>query len=1574
MRKRLAFLLVFILMFSIVSFPLKSVLANTLVTAKIADLRGDVFVRRGGGLREFAAFDGMPLAQGDWVRTDTNASAKIVYETGSKTAIGSDTELSIEKLTANEKTSQGSLKRIFSSGSDQISIKLWAGSVWNKVKSLLNIDDEYEVETPTAVMGVRGTLYLVSIDKESGATDSTVMDGIVAVRQNTDQDQSGQEQLVTMGKELEVKSLTAPLPESQDINKEELVGKTEPKLLVQVMTDVTARVNELLDKAKEAQDNYQQSKDMEQIKTALVLSQKSNELAELAQGLVSTVQTSDKAGQVQEILKESNQTLEQVQRNINQVKEDTQQTQTHVIDTAKDAGLSQEQINTIVQEAAATPTPTAVEQPAPIPTPAPAPTTSQPSSSGGSGSDSGSGSAVSRPQLQGAYAVDINLIQLVFDRNIQLGINEADLAANVQVSGVDLTGYSININGNKATIALGDVGWMPLDYSGTVHLNAGVFKDDSGISNSAVDAAVSNAIQLPTLMTGYPNIVNKTSTAVDFAVQFNKDVSVAYVVVPSGTPALSGDQVLAGQSTADYPVFYSASTSVIPGGTEQTFHAANLQGNTSYDIYIMGQDSFGNKMASPAKLSFTTSAPPVIAAGYPKVTILTATSFNLTFKFDKDATAYFVVLPSGSPAPNSLQVAAEQDGAGNWASPASGSTWVLAGTESVPSQITYVPSDQQYDIYVTAKDTMGNYQMAPVKTSIYVSSTPSPAVTVTGSTVTAQCQANATVNLYDSTANLINTATADSNGVVSFANVSNGYYKMSQVINSVETPRVSFSVNPQFLAAGTDQLNNIPQYFTLTFAENISSAVMDTVYGVPEVTFVDGSTYWIGLWNSQNLWSVSLDGVKQLSPNTIAISGDGARTDSLYRAYLCQGTPINNYNSAQRVSGINAILDDTYLNTSTTNLVAGTQFDLNVYRAAQGDGTLLSGIHTVRVRGIPSGLIYNGLPVTFTNGNAAIPVTLGQAGAQTLTVSIDSEPVGVSINLNNVAPGPGGWAQTYAGSAGMDIRKTSDLGYAVAGYALNGSNGNDGYLMKTDGNGNLIWHKYFGGTGNNDYFNSLDITNDQGYILCGSTNTNTTGSAIYLVKTDFNGNEQWEQTFGTTNNNVGYSVKQTSDGGYIIAGVEGATNSDYGGSFYLVKTDASGKKLWEKTYGGEGSARSVRLTSDGGYIITGWTIGTDGTTDVYLVKTDASGNLVWDKTFGNGNTDYGLSGQQTADGGYIVVGSTYMPGATTDDVYLIKTDGSGNAQWTKTFGGTGMDEGYSVQQTADNGYIISGLTDSFGSGGQDAYLIKTDSNGIEQWEKTFGGTGMDQGYSVRQTDNGGYILAGTANFPNNIYLIKTDPDGNIPSQSGVTAITTVASTGTPADFWVTSSSTDLSQTSNSIVAGKTAINANMTVGAFLSHLVKQYTGQQWKVTTAANVSTDAAGFAGATAKAATETLASGDVLTVLSSDGTTLRSYTINLTQPVIAAASGSLANGTVDPSMAVTLTGDTFKQTLAASDFTVNVGSTGLTLSGVTRDSSGQVTLNFTGTANTGTLSIQANASALTGGVASPIIIVNVQ
>ncbi|MBW2163825.1 MAG: hypothetical protein JRF43_05135, partial [Deltaproteobacteria bacterium] len=233
--------------------------------------------------------------------------------------------------------------------------------------------------------------------------------------------------------------------------------------------------------------------------------------------------------------------------------------------------------------------------------------------------------------------------------------------------------------------------------------------------------------------------------------------------------------------------------------------------------------------------------------------------------------------------------------------------------------------------------------------------------------------------------------------------------------------------------------------------------------------------------------------------------------------------------------------------------------------------------------------------------------------------------------------------------------------------------------------------------------------------------------------------------------NSGNAVQQTDDGGYIVAGTTWILGGMYS-NVLLIKTDAEGNEVWRKSFrsGDINRGHSLQRTIDGGYIIAGttWLHG-QKLSDVYLIKTDAKGNEVWSKTFGGSGRDYGYSVQKSSDGGYVVAGQTDSFGAGKDDIYLIKTDAEGNEVWSKTFGGSGRDFGRSVRQTADGGYIIAGTTYPRGASYSDICLIKTDNDGNKTWYKVFGGKYRDQGYSVRQIIDGGYVVVGSTRSHDN---------------------------------------------------------------------------------------------------------------------------------------------------------------------------------------------------------------------------------
>jgi hypothetical protein len=410
-----------------------------------------------------------------------------------------------------------------------------------------------------------------------------------------------------------------------------------------------------------------------------------------------------------------------------------------------------------------------------------------------------------------------------------------------------------------------------------------------------------------------------------------------------------------------------------------------------------------------------------------------------------------------------------------------------------------------------------------------------------------------------------------------------------------------------------------------------------------------------------------------------------------------------------------------------------------------------------------------GPAVTLTNSDSAIAqFTASVSAGSVLNFELTVTDAGglTSTDTCVVSVGCIMFNKTFGGTLWDDARavqQTSDGGYILAGTTESyGAGGYDAWLIKTDAYGNKLWDKTFGGS-SDDVAEDVHQTDDGGYILAGWNGAYWSHEDnVLLIKTDAEGNKVWEKTFRGGSLNAAYDVQQTNDGGYILAGY---TSGPSVRDVWLIKTDANGNKVWDKTFGGERNdeARAVQQTSDGGYILAGhyWWPAGSGSLDAWLIKTDANGNKVWDKTFGGGDSEGANAVQQTSDGGYILAGYTYSYGAGNNDAWLIKTDANGNKVWDKTFGRSDSDQANAVQQTNDGGYILAGDTYSYGAGSYyDAWLIKTDANGNKVWDKTFGGSDNEIANAVQLTNDGGYILDGSSW---DVWLIKTDAYGNAPA-------------------------------------------------------------------------------------------------------------------------------------------------------------------------------------------------------------------
>jgi hypothetical protein len=377
------------------------------------------------------------------------------------------------------------------------------------------------------------------------------------------------------------------------------------------------------------------------------------------------------------------------------------------------------------------------------------------------------------------------------------------------------------------------------------------------------------------------------------------------------------------------------------------------------------------------------------------------------------------------------------------------------------------------------------------------------------------------------------------------------------------------------------------------------------------------------------------------------------------------------------------------------------------------------------------------------------------------------------------------WDGTYGGESNDTVESLIEMpdgGYLLAGtWTYNYSE--DCLLIKTDPFGFLQWNKTYGGTGK-DSLGELNTTADGGYIMAGRTTSYGVGDYdAWLVKFDALAQITWNKTYGGPDNDYIASFTETSDGGYALAGAwnlttyndlaDGLAFQSLHGDFWLVKTTASGYMLWNKTYGGTGddAALSLVATSDGGYALAGYTNSYGaGQSDFWLVKTNADGNVEWSKTYGGAGSEMAFRLVVTPDGGYSMAGVTNSFGAGDLDFWLVKTDSMGNMQWSKTYGGTDSDTAHSLIVTSDDGYAIAGQTRSFGAGGFDFWLIKTDGYGNAEWNKTYGGTADDTVPTLIATSDGGYALAGSTwslGVGGDIWLIKTNMFGIYPEYTSL---------------------------------------------------------------------------------------------------------------------------------------------------------------------------------------------------------------
>jgi len=391
------------------------------------------------------------------------------------------------------------------------------------------------------------------------------------------------------------------------------------------------------------------------------------------------------------------------------------------------------------------------------------------------------------------------------------------------------------------------------------------------------------------------------------------------------------------------------------------------------------------------------------------------------------------------------------------------------------------------------------------------------------------------------------------------------------------------------------------------------------------------------------------------------------------------------------------------------------------------------------------------------------------------------------------------WSRTYGGSSYDSfsaVIPTSDGGFVGAGETYSfGLQQGGVWVVKMNSAGAVAWQNIYSSPSGTSVASSIIQTSDGGYAVVGLTYASGAGACdVWVLKLNAAGLIGWQKTYGGAGAESGFAISQTSDGGFIVAGDTdsfGAGNLD----FMLLKLTASGAVLWQKAYGtssNDESPSAVRQTSDGGYIVAGYSgmygrqnAFANGPTDFWVMKLDSSGVITWQKYFGGSSEEFANDIIPTSDGGYIAAGySSTFSGGYNYDCWVVKLDSYGAISWQKAFGGSGDDFANAVRQTSDGGFVVTGKSSSIGSGDGDFFVVRLDAAGGILWQKGYAGSGDDEAASIEQTSDGGFIVAGSsfsaAAYNGEAWVLRLNSSGGIDSSCSFiydSSLSAISSTG-----------------------------------------------------------------------------------------------------------------------------------------------------------------------------------------------------